>query len=94
MHLWDFFSQEALCCLTVASVNLGLTALLSSEKSHGQTSQPVVAYRLNMVHIIAFYMHSEGCLMCDTFHLPWKETLPIIMAVTEKSGAKREMTEL
>lgn len=27
------------------------------------------------------------------FHLPWKETLPIIMAVTEKSGAKREMTE-
>lgn len=46
-----------------------------------------------MVHIIAFYMHSEGCLMCDTFHLPWKETLPIIMAVTEKSGAKREMTE-
>lgn len=31
--------------------------------------------------------------MCDTFHLPWKVTLPIIMAVTEKSGAKREMTE-
>lgn len=77
--------------MTVASVNLGLTALLSSEKSHGQVK--LVSPLLNMVHIIAFYMHSEGCLMCDTFHLPWKETLPIIMAVTEKSGAKREMTE-